>query len=97
MTMQGLRSLCLALIACTVLFWVPLALVVQRYASPPQEPQEKQVTYLRSEMDGLKKEVADLKKLVLIYKHAVLKVKEKGLNADQDIQRMVSSALDGGR
>lgn len=54
---------------------------------------QRQLNYVQSQMDGLKKEVADLGKVVKIYKRAVLEAKGRVLNADQDIHRFVEAAL----
>lgn len=62
-------------------------------ARAEQQAMQDQLDSLRGELDGLKKEVVDLRKLVKIYKHQVLAAKGKVLNADQDIQRMVETAL----
>lgn len=54
-----------------------------------QAGMQGQITYLRSEVDGLKHEVAEYSKLVKIYKHHVLQVKGRVLNEEQDIQKMM--------
>lgn len=58
-----------------------------------QAGMQGQLNYLRSEVDGLKHEVAEYSKLVKIYKHHVLRAKGRVLNEDQDIQNMMEVAL----
>jgi|CXWL01.1.fsa_nt_gi hypothetical protein len=96
------KTMLMGAVAVVICGWMAAWLVWNRDVEvvepvPPalaeQQAMQQQLNSLRGEMEGLKKEVVDLRKMVKIYKRQMLAAKGMVLNADQDIQKMVETAL----